>query len=217
MGSIDLTIGGAINRYSGQHYGNIICAQYASNADLNHQYYWNKAEKLDHNIYAKANYAYSDATNIYVDLQRRRIDYIFEGLDENGNSALQEVSLTFFNPKFGLYHDLNETQSLYASFAVANKEPNRHDHVESTPNSRPEHETLYDTEIGYKQKGEKLSLEKLINKTHRNIIKQAKYFITDILNNRLKIKNNFKWKRNAFTKKEFENARKIKWQLIHQK
>ena len=57
---------------------------------------------------------------------------------------------------------------------------------------------------------EKLSLEKLINKTHRNIIKQAKYFITDILNNRLKIKNNFKWKRNAFTKKEFENARKIK-------
>lgn len=60
--------------------------------------------------------------------------------------------------------------------------------------------------ISYK----KLNLEKLINKTHRNIIKQAKHFITDILNNQVKIKNNYKWKRKAFTKNEFENARKIK-------
>ena len=31
-----------------------------------------------------------------------------------------------------------------------NKEPNRADYVESSPNSRPVHETLYDTEVGYK-------------------------------------------------------------------
>ena len=166
MGAIDLILGGANNSYSGQHYGNIIWAEYASNADFNHQYYWNKAEKWDHNFYAKANYKYSEATNFYLDLQRRRMDYIFEGLDENGNSALQKVSLAFFNPKFGLFHDLNETQSVYASFGVANKEPNRNDYVESTPNSRPEHETLYDTEIGYKQKGEKLNLG--VNIYHMN-------------------------------------------------
>ena len=156
MENIDLTIGGASNRYSGQHYGNVIWAKYASNAAFNHQYYWNKAEKLDHNIYAKANYAYSDATNIYVDLQRRRIDYIFEGLDAEGSSTEQEVNLAFFNPKFGFYHALNENQSLYASFGVANKEPNRSDYTESTPESRPTHETLYDTEIGYKQTGNKM-------------------------------------------------------------
>ena len=166
MGAIDLILGGANNSYSGQHYGNIIWAEYASNADFNHQYYWNKAEKWDHNFYAKANYKYSEATNFYLDLQRRRMDYIFEGLDENGNSALQKVSLAFFNPKFGLFHDLNETQSVYALFVVANKEPNRNDYVESTPNSRPEHETLYDTEIGYKQKGEKLNLG--VNIYHMN-------------------------------------------------
>ena len=166
MGAIDLILGGANNSYSGQHYGNIIWAEYASNADFNHQYYWNKAEKWDHNFYTKANYKYSEATNFYLDLQRRRMDYIFEGLDENGNSALQKVSLAFFNPKFGLFHDLNETQSVYASFGVANKEPNRNDYVESTPNSRPEHETLYDTEIGYKQKGEKLNLG--VNIYHMN-------------------------------------------------
>jgi iron complex outermembrane receptor protein len=156
MGSIDLTIGGASNRYSGQHYGNIIWAQYVSNANFNHQYYWNKAEKLDHNFYAKANYQYSNATNLYVDLQRRRIDYIFEGLDAEGKSAEQEVNLTFFNPKFGFYHTLNENQSLYASFGVANKEPNRSDYTESTPESRPTHETLYGIEIGYKQIGNKI-------------------------------------------------------------
>ncbi len=158
MGNIDLILGGASNRYSGQHYGNVIWAEYASDADYNHQYYWNKAEKLDHNFFAKANYAYSNSTNIYADLQRRRIDYIFEGKDEDGNTAEQEVVLSFFNPKVGLFHDLNDNQSLYVSFAVANKEPNRKDFVESTPNSRPEHETLYDTEVGYKMSGEKLSL-----------------------------------------------------------
>ncbi len=158
MGNIDLILGGASNRYSGQHYGNVIWAEYASDADYNHQYYWNKAEKLDHNFFAKANYAYSNSINIYADLQRRRIDYIFKGKDEDGNTAEQEVVLSFFNPKVGLFHDLNDNQSLYVSFAVANKEPNRKDFVESTPNSRPEHETLYDTEVGYKMSGKKLSL-----------------------------------------------------------
>ena len=158
MGDIDLVLGGASNSYSGQHYGNVIWVQYASNADFNYQYYWNKAEKLDQNFYAKANYRYSDATNLYVDLQRRRIDYSFDGLDNDGNPTKQQIALAFFNPKFGLYHELNEDQSIYASFAVANKEPNRNDYVESSPNSRPENETLYDTEIGYKQSSEKLSI-----------------------------------------------------------
>ena len=157
MGDLDLTFGGASSQYSGQHYGNVIWAQYASNAAFNHQYYWNKAVKLDHNFYAKANYKHSNATNLYLDLQRRRIDYTFKGLDAEGNSAEQEVNLAFFNPKFGLHHTLNENQVIYASFGVANKEPNRSDYTESTPDSRPTHETLYDTEIGYKQVGDKLT------------------------------------------------------------
>ena len=158
MGSLDLVLGGASNSYSGQHYGNIIWAEYASNGAINHQYYWNKAEKLDHNFYAKANYKYSDATNLYLDLQRRRVDYIFEGYDRNGVPSEQEVTHAFFNPKVGLFHDLNQSQSIYVSFAVANKEPNRNDYVENKADEYPSHETLYDTEVGYKQSGEKFSL-----------------------------------------------------------
>ncbi len=158
MGSLDLVLGGASNSYSGQHYGNIIWAEYASNGAINHQYYWNKAEKLDHNFYAKANYKYSDATYLYLDLQRRRVDYIFEGYDRNGVPSEQEVSHAFFNPKIGLFHDLKQSQSIYVSFAVANKEPNRNDYVENKADEYPSHETLYDTEVGYKQSGEKFSL-----------------------------------------------------------
>ena len=156
--NFNLTIGGASNIYSGQHFGNVIWSEYSSNANFNHQYYWNKSEKLDHNFYIKTNYKYNNSTNIYADLQIRKIDYTFQAPDLEGNTNTQNTYLNFFNPKFGLFHDLNETQSLYASFAIANREPNRNDYVESTLNSRPKHETLYDTEIGYKQKGEALSL-----------------------------------------------------------
>lgn len=157
IGDLKLIFGGANSIYSGQHYGNVIWAQYASDASFNHQYYWNKAEKFDNNFYAKADYKYSDATQLYIDLQGRRIDYIFEGLDADGNSAEQEVNLEFFNPKFGLHHTLNKSQVLYASFGVANKEPNRSDYTESSAESRPTHETLYDTEIGYKKVGDKMT------------------------------------------------------------
>ena len=61
--------------------------------------------------------------------------------------------------------------------------------------------------ISYK----KINLEKLINKTHENIIKQAKEFINIILNKKLKNESNLKWKKKAYTRKEFEIAREIKF------
>ena len=57
---------------------------------------------------------------------------------------------------------------------------------------------------------ERLNLEKLINKTHKNTLYQAKAFINGILNKKIKISGSFKWKRKAYTKKEFEKAREVK-------
>lgn len=165
-GLLDLTFGGARNNYSGQHYGNVIWAEYSSNANYPHTYYWNKGEKIDNNFYVKANYKYSEATNLYIDLQKRSINYNFEGFDNEGKPALQEVSLDFFNPKIGLHHYLNKNQYLYASLSLGNKEPNRNDYIESTPNSRPKYETLYDTEIGFKHVSDKLILS--LNIYHMN-------------------------------------------------
>ena len=150
LGKMNINLGGGINQYSGQHYGNIIWAEYSSNSDINHQYYWNKGEKFDRNIYAKGEYNINSSTNLFVDLQNRKITYSFLGYDNNGKIGQQEVNHNFFNPKFGFFHSLNQNQAIYASFSVGNKEPNRNDYVESTPKSRPKHETLFDTELGYK-------------------------------------------------------------------
>jgi len=150
--NLNLIFGGAANKYSGQHYGNIIWAEYASNGDYNHEYYRNIATKYDKNIYLKSNYKASNNTSVFIDLQLRTLNYEFNGNDINGELDRQEVNLEFFNPKFGLSYYLNKNQLFYASYAVANKEPNRADYVESSPNSRPVHETLFDTEIGYKYK-----------------------------------------------------------------
>ena len=148
--NLNLIFGGAANKYSGKHYGNIIWAEYASNGDYNHEYYRNIATKFDNNIYLKSNYKVSIKTSLFLDLQLRTLNYEFNGNDINGELDRQEVNLEFFNPKFGLSYYLNKNQLFYASYAVANKEPNRADYVESSPNSRPVHETLFDTEIGYK-------------------------------------------------------------------
>jgi len=147
---VNLVDGGANNVYSGQHYGNVIWAQYMSNGLYNHQYYKNIATKYDNNVFIKTNFQASEKTSLFLDLQSRNIEYEFNGSDIDGNIGVQEVKLDFFNPKFGLSHKMNEEQLLYGSFAVANKEPNRSDYIESSPNSRPLHETLYDTEIGFK-------------------------------------------------------------------
>ncbi len=154
--NLNFTIGGAYNEYSGQHYGNIIWSEYSSNGNYNHQYYKDIATKYDNNMFIKTNYQASISTSVFIDLQLRNIEYEFNGSDINGNMGEQSIDLEFFNPKFGLTHKINDKQLFYGSYAVANKEPNRSDYVESSPNSRPLYETLYDTEIGFKYKSKKL-------------------------------------------------------------
>ena len=150
---LDYTLGGGWNTYEGRHYGVVRWAEYASNSQIDHIYYDNDGIKTDFNLYAKGHYQYSDDVTVYADLQHRQIDYSFLGKDENGAERNDTVNFEFFNPKFGAYYQIDNKSSAFASFAIANREPNRSDFVESSPNSRPLHETLYDTEVGYKMEG----------------------------------------------------------------
>ena len=46
---------------------------------------------------------------------------------------------------------MNDKQSVYASFSVSNREPNRNNYTErSLTAAQPTFETLYDTEAGYR-------------------------------------------------------------------
>ncbi|MCA1803713.1 MAG: TonB-dependent receptor, partial [Rhodothermaceae bacterium] len=45
---------------------------------------------------------------------------------------------------------LNDEHRLYASYSIGNKEPTRRDYTRATPGSRPQHETLFNVEAGYR-------------------------------------------------------------------
>ncbi|MCO6489232.1 MAG: TonB-dependent receptor [Phaeodactylibacter sp.] len=149
-GKLDATLGGGFHIYEGRHFGEVTWAEFASNSEKDERYYENDARKSDFNAFAKFNYQLLPRLNAYLDLQYRRVGYDFLGFNRDGENVEQSVALDFFNPKAGLYYELGPRSNAYASFAVANREPNRNDYVESTADSRPEPETLYNTEVGYR-------------------------------------------------------------------
>lgn len=151
---LKMTLGGAWNTYTGDHFGEIIWARYASASEINHRYYENTGDKTDFNVYLKSNYELTKSLNAFVDLQYRTINYSLKGNDNDGKDLTQEHDYAFFNPKLGLSYALNNNMNVYASFAVANREPNRSDFTDAGDADNddikdiPLHETLYDTEVG---------------------------------------------------------------------
>ncbi len=146
---VDALLGGGWHIYQGDHYGKVIWAEFAPN-ELGDYYYFNDARKGDFNMYAKLNYALSTSWNAYLDVQYRRVDYTFLGFNNDLQNVTQSDELHFMNPKAGILYERDNTH-FYASFAVANREPNRNDYTESTPATRPRPERLYNTEIGWRQ------------------------------------------------------------------
>ena len=142
------TLGGAWNRYLGDHYGDVIWARYAGDSEIRHQFYENEAVKRDFNIFSKQEYDLSDALSAYLDLQYRTVFYEFLGLNRLGQNVTQSVDLHFFNPKAGLFWQWTKQTAAYASFAVGHREPNRNDYTESSPDSRPRPERILNTELG---------------------------------------------------------------------
>ena len=144
---LNLIIGGAYNKYEGAHYGKVIWARFASQSELGDHYYDDYGSKKDGNIFAKANYQLSKKISLYGDLQLRNVRYKANSLE----TGLVNDNFNFFNPKAGLNFDLNSKNTLYFSFARANREPNRDDYSSGTP--KPEQ--LNDFELGWRLTSEK--------------------------------------------------------------
>ncbi len=144
-----LTLGGSVARYEGYHYGFVKWAEYGVPAD--HRWYHLGANKNDVTIYGKAQQTVGDNLVLFGDLQYRYVDYRLDGFRRN--PALHpRATYNFINPKAGLSYFLRDNalnrQRVYASFAVANKEPNRDD-FENAARSLPRPERLYNYEAGY--------------------------------------------------------------------
>jgi len=150
--NLNFTLGGAYNEYKGAHFGQIIWAQYASNGDIDRHYYDNEGFKTDFNTYGKVNYSPVEALSLFADLQYRRVYYDIAGTENKLNTLAINETLNFFNPKFGATYFINPESNLYASFSVANKEPNRDDYTDAAVGVYPKPERLNDVELGYRFK-----------------------------------------------------------------
>ena len=142
--------GAGINRYDGDHFGRVMWVkQAAALPNPDYEYYRNTGEKLDYNVYGKINYQLLSALSGYLDLQYRGIHYTIKGSDDKaGDNVHVNKYWNFFNPKAGLTFRKGH-HTAFASFAIANREPNRDNFTEAGIDERPRHETLYDYEAGY--------------------------------------------------------------------
>lgn len=156
---LETTIGGGINSYSGDHFGRIIWMKYNYPSTYDFQWYLNKGTKSDISIYGKADYMITGKISAFADLQFRRISYFMRGNDDDLKDLGMKNAYDFFNPKAGIFVSLTPSQDAYISFSVANREPTRADFKEAAgdPEATPKPERLYDTELGYKLRGEKIS------------------------------------------------------------
>lgn len=149
-------MGGGYNYYDGDHYGEIIWAEYASSGNIRHRYYDNVGQKKDFNTYLKLNYDITSKLNLFGDMQLRLVDYHTKGIDSDRRPIDVGNNYSFFNPKFGLTYAPNSTSSFYASYAIGNREPVRSDFIDSQ--ILPKHETLGDLEVGYKKANRRYNL-----------------------------------------------------------
>ena len=158
--NLQATVGGGWNKYDGNHFGLVKWVKSPVDALLpDHKYYDNNTKKTDFNVYGKVTYEFLRGLNAFVDLQYRHVGVKMEGptdeINWDNNQRIvynMDESFNFFNPKFGLNYDITPNHKVYASYAIAHKEPTRNN-FENNINAElemPKAERLNDLEVGYK-------------------------------------------------------------------
>ena len=145
----NVTFGGAYNEYNGDHFGDVIAAPQLGLSSIKNKYYEGNGFKKDLNFYLRTEFQ-AGKTRFYSDFQYRYLDYSITGTDKNlVNHDLKNFH-EFFNPKVGVSYQPNNTSSIYASLALANKEPNRDDFINAIAGEQPKSENLKNVEAGYR-------------------------------------------------------------------
>lgn len=148
----EIILGGGSSIYDGNHFGKIIWAQ--AGIDKDFKWYDLDARKQEQHLFGKWLHKYKDF-HFFGDIQARNVSYNIEGFRNNPGLKIDQNWL-FINPKIGFRYTKNNN-SLFASFAIANKEPNRDD-FEASTTEIPKHETLNDLELGFERNTKRLKL-----------------------------------------------------------
>ena len=158
---LDLAFGGSWSYYTFPHWGEL---DWVDELDPelygDKRWYDNDVDKQDANLFARASWTVAEGLNLFADLQYRYVRYKAWGVNDNFHSSevgMQPIDVNetyrFFNPHLGLQWRPAKGHTLYASFAVAQKEPTRSDFTDrymfAADDSYPDSEKLYDYEAGY--------------------------------------------------------------------
>jgi iron complex outermembrane receptor protein len=145
----EIILGLGSNAYNGNHFGKVIWADI--NIPKDFRWYNLDAKKSEQFIFGKWLQRLENDLVLFGDLQIRRIEYNINGFRDNPNLQINN-HWTFVNPKVGIRKKIGK-YNFFASYAMANKEPNRDD-FESGVKENPKFETLHDFETGIERKKE---------------------------------------------------------------
>lgn len=144
----ELTLGGAVSKYLGDHFGRVT---WAANGlpEGTKTWYDHDAVKNDFNLYTKWQQSITNKLQFFVDLQIRNVGYSIDGFRDNPDLSVDQ-QWSFFNPKTGFTYKAGSWIA-FASYSVGNKEPNRDD-FEASAAELPKAERLHDWELGLEKK-----------------------------------------------------------------
>ena len=150
---LNIQAGSMFSTFVGDHFANLLWVENNANIPANFEWVRNSAQKTDANVFTKAEYAFGRGLNAYLDLQYRHVDYQLSGIDDDDmHDMTQRRVWNFFNPKAGLFWELNPESKFFISVAVAHREPTRADIKDSRKAGNTSDilaEQLKDYEIGY--------------------------------------------------------------------
>lgn len=144
--NLEVNAGAFYSSYTGDHYGEILWARYASDSETGDRYYDGDADKSEFTVFSKATYSFGDAWTLFGDLQGRFINYKTSGITSDLVEMVMNEDYSFFNPKAGVTYKLNPSNQFYFSYGKAHREPSRTDFRENITTA----EKLDDFELGWR-------------------------------------------------------------------
>jgi len=154
---LEIISGISYSDYTNDHYGEVIWgSDLVAETAIKDRYYLSISDKSDFSIFSKATFRMSKKLQAFLDFQARFVNYKTVGLTSSRTPIDVDTDFNFFNPKIGFTYSLNNNNSIYASFARANREPNRNDFESNAADLT--HEELNDFELGWRYTGERFRL-----------------------------------------------------------
>ncbi len=142
------SLGGGVHRYQGDHFGEIVWAEFSEGIAHLQRYYQGDGNKDEYSVFAKWEGTIGNWI-LMADMQFRGVNYEASGIDNTLIPINVDEQYAFFNPKAGARYRINDRNSIYAYAGMGNREPVRSDFVDAIEGNIPKPEQMLDVEIGH--------------------------------------------------------------------